>query len=486
MPFGEARTLGFNNVPLAKLIVANTIINKNGLFFYNGTPARGSLFLAITNIAGTDAFGNIYAQGFNIGKWSAVTGVQQQHYGLDVNGFTYVVNSAGKTVINEQSTDGSELFYDTNGQSLGHLISSIAPANGTDLAGNNYNAGIVSYDNTFGGVGQLLGAILTLFSGVIKKVALGPAGLNIFNASGALIYDVNVSKDAWFLYADTGSATQGRLIASSASAGGVDQFGNVFQAGVTSYIVVTGTFAGTYAVQLDDQGQTWGATVAAIVFTNLTNQAALGPAVTAQSHSTAGNNLNLQSGKTGLSTPATIQVQDSTSSSTVGGLVDVIAGKLTAILPDGNTYRTERLRQVTTATQQFTLASAVLIAGLSLPLGIGTYHVDLKVFYIPSGVIGSSHNVKLNFTGTATANVNGQCFQGQGAGVAPTGVQLNAGTLASTLGSPTHVANPGWMELYADITVTVAGTLSAQITLGVAGDDITTSAGTFWIITPEG
>src|SRR5215472_12165677 len=103
MAFGEARTLGFNNVPLAKLIVANTIINKNGLFFYNGTPARGSLFLAITNIAGTDAFGNIYAQGFNIGKWSAVTGVQQQHYGLDVNGFTYVVNSAGKTVINEQS-----------------------------------------------------------------------------------------------------------------------------------------------------------------------------------------------------------------------------------------------------------------------------------------------------------------------------------------------------------------------------------------------
>ena len=150
---------------------------------------------------------------------------------------------------------------------------------------------------------------------------------------------------------------------------------------------------------------------------------------------------------------------------------------------DGNTYGTERLIQRTTATQQFTLASAVAITGLSVPLGVGSYHVRLKVFWVPSGVVGSSHTHQFSFTGTATANVNGQCWQAQAASAVQQG-SLNGGTLASNLSSPTHVAFPGWTELEMDITVTVAGTLTPTITLITAGDDITTSAGTFWKIEP--
>ena len=150
---------------------------------------------------------------------------------------------------------------------------------------------------------------------------------------------------------------------------------------------------------------------------------------------------------------------------------------------DGLLYGIERLIQRTTATQQFTLASAVAITGLSAALGVGSYHIRLKVFWVPSGVVGSSHTHQFSFTGTATANVNGQCWQAQAASAVQQG-SLNGGTLASNLSSPTHVAFPGWTELEMDITVTVAGTLTPTITLVTAGDDITTSAGTFWKIEP--
>lgn len=67
MPFGEARTLGFNNQPLARLLVANSIINKNGLFFYSGTPAFGNLLGSLgVATSGIDKFGNAYITGDTI------------------------------------------------------------------------------------------------------------------------------------------------------------------------------------------------------------------------------------------------------------------------------------------------------------------------------------------------------------------------------------------------------------------------------------
>jgi hypothetical protein len=47
-------------------------INANGIFFYSGVPAAGNLILALTNSAGSDAFGNVYIQGITIGNASGV------------------------------------------------------------------------------------------------------------------------------------------------------------------------------------------------------------------------------------------------------------------------------------------------------------------------------------------------------------------------------------------------------------------------------
>jgi hypothetical protein len=127
------------------------IINTNGFFFYSGTPALGNLVMAIAmNSGGTDAFGNVYPQGANWGVWSN-TGVLEQHFGIDSSGDTFLANNAGKTVVRGQSSDGSMCYYSSAGLALGNLQIAIAPAAGTDSAGNSYVAGI-----TIANGGQIL------------------------------------------------------------------------------------------------------------------------------------------------------------------------------------------------------------------------------------------------------------------------------------------------------------------------------------------
>ena len=119
---------------------ADFIINSQGAFFYNGTPAKGTLIIALAASSGTDDFGNNYGEGANFGVWSAVTGNQLQHFGIDNNGNTYLANNADATVVFGKSADGALLFYNSAGQATGNLVVSIAPASGTD-AGNSYQSG---------------------------------------------------------------------------------------------------------------------------------------------------------------------------------------------------------------------------------------------------------------------------------------------------------------------------------------------------------
>lgn len=113
----------------------------------------------------------------------------------------------------------------------------------------------------------------------------------------------------------------------------------------------------------------------------------------------------------------------------------------------------------TTATQQFTTTGAMAINGLSgvAVLRPGTYSIRLKLWYVPSGAIGSSHVTSLTFSGTPPVNL---------------------------ITSPTHVAFPGWVDLDGILTVTTAGTIGAAIALTTAGDDITTSPASFMEIRP--
>lgn len=69
-------------------------------------------------------------------------------------------------------------------------------------------------------------------------------GRSTFNGHGAVISLFATALDAELLYADTGTVTQGALIASTASAAGVDPFGTGFRAGTFVYNAVTGAVAG--------------------------------------------------------------------------------------------------------------------------------------------------------------------------------------------------------------------------------------------------
>jgi hypothetical protein len=77
----------------------NFVISSAGAFFYSGTPAKGTLVLAITNAAGTDPYGNVYDALFNAGQWSPSTGALLQHFGVDDDGNVYLADATGATRI---------------------------------------------------------------------------------------------------------------------------------------------------------------------------------------------------------------------------------------------------------------------------------------------------------------------------------------------------------------------------------------------------
>lgn len=103
MTFGLQPGFGFNE---PSVIVATQVIiigTGDGLFVYNGSPALGTLAIAITSQAGADKYGNSY--------------------------------NAGITV------DGLPMLVYSGTPAFGNLVVSIAPAAGTDEFGNPYPEG---------------------------------------------------------------------------------------------------------------------------------------------------------------------------------------------------------------------------------------------------------------------------------------------------------------------------------------------------------
>lgn len=352
-------------------------------------------------------------------------------------------------------------LYSPGAPRHGNLVESVTEA-AFDPFTNTTQPGFASYDNVFGGVAQLHGALLKLFSGGNMLAQLGPAGLSVLNSSGALIFSVDTARDAWFLYANTGSAAQGALIASSASAAGTDSFGNTVPPGLTSYAAVAGTFPGTYAITLADQQDIYGNTVASLLFNNLTHSPNVPPGVTAQTHNTIGSNLNLQSGRTVAgSAPAEVQVQDSTSSGQAGGLVDVLAGALQVTLPGADTYRTERFTQA--------LATDFAIAGGQT--AFFTFNVSnvnggtWRVRGLVRGVMGgTASTVGYQFGGTATISglFIGGILSAGGTFPGTTESEFNFITATGTdFPSPTFTAGFSYQFWFEGlITVSAAGTFT--------------------------
>lgn len=86
----------------------------------------------------------------------------------------------------------------------------------------------------------------TIVAGIVNGTEIDGGILRATNSFGATIMTINKSAATWFLYADTGSAVQGNLIASAAPAAGTDEFGKGFGAGVKAY----GTGGSTSFVQM--------------------------------------------------------------------------------------------------------------------------------------------------------------------------------------------------------------------------------------------
>ena len=142
----------------------------------------------------------------------------------------------------------------------------------------------------------------------------------------------------------------------------------------------------------------------------------------------------------------------------------------------------------TTTTQQFTTTGNVAITGLSAALAANaTYEIELEIFAVPSGTIASTHNVKLNYTGSGTVTANSVSWQAASTSTATDqrtsfGVSGSAFPLLCTT-SPPHQGFACWTRLVATISTTTAGTLTPQIALTTAGDDVTTQPGTRLVVT---
>jgi hypothetical protein len=168
--------------------------------------------------------------------------------------------------------------------------------------------------------------------------------LKIFNSHGAVIFEIEPSKDAWFLYADTGSAVQGALLISGASASGTDDFGNPFDAGLATYqtLAAPSGSIGNWVIDLGTTPQPFtGTPLVGIQFQNKTHPFSLPPSIVAAGGNGAGtgSELELSSGKrlAGGQQSAVI-FQDSEISGATGGFVQFSAGEFQVLIDNGGVY----------------------------------------------------------------------------------------------------------------------------------------------------
>ena len=82
-------------------------------------------------------------------------------------------------------------------------------------------------------------------AGIVDATEIDGAVIRAKNTHGATIATLNKASGAYLLYADTGSSTQGWLVASNAQVAGTDEFGYLYKAGVVSYYYDGSTYWAT-------------------------------------------------------------------------------------------------------------------------------------------------------------------------------------------------------------------------------------------------
>jgi hypothetical protein len=447
----------FNN-----LVIRNGQIVSGTALYYNGTPAKGSLFCAIAAAAGTDAFGNVYGQGFNVGVWSATTGLQAQHFGIDLNGKVYVVNPSAKTVNFIDTLTGALLTYNSSGQSLGNLIVSIAPVAGTDSTGNAYPQGLNVTTGTISG---------TTFSGTNFLI----------NSSGSFFY--------------SSTPAHGNLIASITSASGTDGFSNAYYPGICTYqhsgTTVTfisqiyngqlqvGTpagFAGTggafpASVQL---GTNDGVLTIAPGGTSGTDTPVPIISLLSPSNNATQPVVSLSQPLLLCSTLTTPQIPSVSASQAqlftdAGGYPRVQA----SATGDTNAYSLGEVHLHATAVPQtISSTTGVIVTGLSCTVGIGTYHIHARIMGTVGATAGGQN---VNITGPAVSAGQATCIS---FGAASTVIGVSNGGISANLPTGAFAAGHVFVStIDAWFTFTASGTLSLQAGEGTSLDTWTVNDG---------
>lgn len=297
--------------------------HPNSVAFFRGvTSGQGSLVIPSIFSPNFSAINNT---GWSINNDGSVVFNNGTFRGTITGSQLIIKNSFGATIlIIDPTHDGTFVYADTGSATQGALIGSWAGKSGNDpVNGTAYPQGF----NTT--LGTISGSTIT--ASVFQSTSLSPGvkidasgNIIVFNSFGAIVLYVAPAKDGVFIYADTGSATQGAMIASIAGTTGTDPVnGARYINGVTAYVVIGNV---TYTSSLNQTTSIVGGAGVAINDANNPGFAAGGIFGEVSGGTTKQATATLTSGQaTNVDAFAAVTASSSVQSGVPGGLVKSVA-----------------------------------------------------------------------------------------------------------------------------------------------------------------
>lgn len=223
----------FNNVSIrGNVVVGGSIVMTSlgeGIFIYDGDPALGNLILSIAPVAGTDEVGNNYPAGIKVAPNAG-----------SIDGSVMAPGSIIGSALADATITATQIAEGAVTQDA----LAAAAVGATELA-----AGAVYPDAIQAGAvtsnAIAAGAIVAglIAAGAIDSLSIHAGTLTLDSTSGnLLVYD--------------GVAQSGNLFVSVSPAGGVDNFGNAFPAGIR--VFNNGDITGADVKVNTSSGSIWG------------------------------------------------------------------------------------------------------------------------------------------------------------------------------------------------------------------------------------
>lgn len=341
----------------------------------------------------------------------------------------------------------------------------------------------------------IIGALIESSSSGRRTTIDSNGDIKVYNNSGAaILFWFSNGQNALWQYADTGSSTQGALVASTAAAGGTDPFGNAYVAGFATYS------SSTQYAQLTSNALNFADTVndsvapasfvLATEFVTNDSMTITGPKATGQQSP----QVLLLRTSASWNTPSvllfntTLDLNSNLSVVPTQPLVGFRMWADTSGFPryrssasgDGTAYEIGEAVYYNTAAQTISSTTPVVAGGL-------TQQVDAGAYYI-KGLIrlkqGATNVVQLvGLSGPSASNA--VWYQWTSAQAGSNTVTFVQGQPLSTVSVAFAAAND---EIYwrfeGTIVFSASGQLSVVAAEGTAGDTFTVQPGCFFIVRP--